>query len=493
MPDQHLRRRASRLAATTPTTVYAAFDNHKKGDFKPYLLQEHRPRARPGRRSPATCRRAARSTRSPRTTVDPQPALRRHRVRPLLHARRRQALDPAQGRPADDRRPRPRDPEARERSRRRHVRPRLLHPRRLHAAARGEPGGARAGRGALPGAQRAASTSRRRPLGFRGKGFQGDAFYTAPNPPFGAVFTYYLKDGAQDEEEGAPGGREEGREGGRRRRPIRRRRSCAPRRPRRIRSLLFTITDADGNVVRRLTAPGTAGVHRVAWDLRFPPSNPSDTPKPDPTIPWQQPPTGPMAVPGKYTRLAREARGRRRDAARRAGRASRWRALGAGSLPPADRAELLAFQRKTARLQRAVLGAVSAAKEDQKRLAHMKQALHDTPARRPGARRGRARARGAPARRSARARRRQGDGRSPGADGARRSPTGSTRSSATQWSSTSAPTQTSRDDYTIAAEEFAPVLEKLRQADKDLASLESRMEAAGAPWTPGRVPTWRPE
>jgi len=30
------------------------------------------------------------------------------------------------------------------------------------------------------------------PLGTRGKGFQGDNFYAAANPPFGAVFTYYL-------------------------------------------------------------------------------------------------------------------------------------------------------------------------------------------------------------------------------------------------------------------------------------------------------------
>ena len=26
------------------------------------------------------------------------------------------------------------------------------------------------------------------------KGFQGDAFYTAQNPPYGAVFTAYMKD-----------------------------------------------------------------------------------------------------------------------------------------------------------------------------------------------------------------------------------------------------------------------------------------------------------
>ncbi|MCK7514959.1 MAG: hypothetical protein MZV70_70440 [Desulfobacterales bacterium] len=52
-------------------TVYAAFDNHKTGDFKPYVLQERRPRPDLDVRSPATCRRAARSTPWPRTTSSP--------------------------------------------------------------------------------------------------------------------------------------------------------------------------------------------------------------------------------------------------------------------------------------------------------------------------------------------------------------------------------------------------------------------------------------
>jgi hypothetical protein len=35
----------------------------------------------------------------------------------------------------------------------------------------------------------------RRPLGNGEKASQGDSFYTAPNPPFGAVFTYHLAEG----------------------------------------------------------------------------------------------------------------------------------------------------------------------------------------------------------------------------------------------------------------------------------------------------------
>ena len=37
----------------------------------------------------------------------------------------------------------------------------------------------------------------------REKGSMGSAFFTAPNPPFGAVFTYYMRD-ASSREKGAP-------------------------------------------------------------------------------------------------------------------------------------------------------------------------------------------------------------------------------------------------------------------------------------------------
>ena len=53
------------------------------------------------------------------------------------------------------------------------------------------------------------------------------------------------------------------------------------------------------------------------------------------------------------------------------------------------------------------------------------------------------------------------------------------------------PTQSHIDDYNIAAGEFAEALTKLHSlVEADLVKLEKDMEAAGAPWTPGRVPEW---
>ena len=42
----------------------------------------------------------------------------------------------------------------------------------------------------------------------------------------------------------------------------------------------IAISDAAGNVVRRLTGPKTAGLHRVAWDLRAEPIGPATTGSP---------------------------------------------------------------------------------------------------------------------------------------------------------------------------------------------------------------------
>jgi len=53
------------------------------------------------------------------------------------------------------------------------------------------------------------------------------------------------------------------------------------------------------------------------------------------------------------------------------------------------------------------------------------------------------------------------------------------------------PTQSHIDNYNVAAAEFTEQLGKLHAlVEGDMTKLEKDMEAAGAPWTPGRVPEW---
>jgi Mg2+ and Co2+ transporter CorA len=59
------------------------------------------------------------------------------------------------------------------------------------------------------------------------------------------------------------------------------------------------------------------------------------------------------------------------------------------------------------------------------------------------------------------------------------------------WRSTSAPTNTQKEQYEIAAEEFGPILDDIKQLKKDIEAVEQALEKAGAPWTPGRLPDWK--
>jgi photosystem II stability/assembly factor-like uncharacterized protein len=100
--------------------------------------------------------------------------------------------------------------------------------------------------------------------------YRGQDYWTGENPPEGAILDYVL-------------GR------------------AAP-------SVEITIADADGNVVRTLTGdPGAGVIHRTVWDLRHepPPSEPEDPDSPQaralPRPPRPTAATGPWVSPGSYT------------------------------------------------------------------------------------------------------------------------------------------------------------------------------------------------
>ena len=328
------------------------------------------------------------------------------------------------------------------------------------------------------------------PFGGREKGFMGDSFYNAPNPPEGAVFTYYLKDEIKT--------RQKVRQAAEREREKKNEDNPYPtwddlrqedreEKP----AVVFTVTDEDGGIVRRVEGPVKAGFARVAWDLRYPPSSPTSLTAPE-LDPWENPPVGPLAAPGKYSvSLAKRVEGKLVPLA---GPVSFDIApLGGDTLPPPDRAKLLAFQQKTGRLQRAVLGAARAMDEAQARIDNLKVALRDTP---------KADARLHDDVRAIEARlkdlRTQLSGDS--TVSRRNEPVPPSilgrvdQVVSGHWYATADATATHVRNYEIAAKEFAPVLSGLRTLMlTDLTRLENAADAAGAPWTPGRVPDWKPE
>ena len=112
----------------------------------------------------------------------------------------------------------------------------------------------------------------RRPLGCSEAGCagsQGDGYFIAPNPAFGATFTYYLPEMIQTSQEAR---REAEKEREKENQDVEfaswdtvleEQREDEP-------AIVFTVTNRNGSVVRQIEGPVEAGFHRVSWDLRYP-------------------------------------------------------------------------------------------------------------------------------------------------------------------------------------------------------------------------------
>lgn len=325
----------------------------------------------------------------------------------------------------------------------------------------------------------------RRPLSLRGKAFMGDNFYIAPNPPFGAIITYFLRDSLKTLREerlerervaAAAGdnipfaGWERLREEERQERP----------------AVVLTVRDEDGRVVRRIEGPATSGIHRLAWDLRYPPVNPVELTERE-LAPWSRPPAGPLVAPGRFTvSLAKRIDGEFIPL----GEAQPLivEALELSPLQTDDREALLAFQKEAGALQRAMMGAAAAAQEASRQIPFMKKALMDT----PGAGKDLFR-------RVAEFedRLREVTETLYGDRTARRLSEPSRPSLLwmvnSQLQATAPITDTNRKNFEAAAAAFETLQEELRRLiEVDLKKLSDDLEAAGAPWTPGRgVPVWK--
>ena len=347
-----------------------------------------------------------------------------------------------------------------------------------------------ASEGALLAVKDALAYVEQSPLNGKDQAEQGASYYTAPNPPFGAVFSYYNKDKLQTRRQRRLEAEKELTKAGK---DVRYPSWDSLRAEDREEApvVLLTVTDAEGHVVRRLQGSGDAGFQRTAWDLTWPAATPTDLSGARPDR-YDDPPVGPPALPGTYTvALSRRVEGKSIPV----GTAQKFtvKPLGVATLPVADRAEVNTFQRKTARLQRAVEGAQRVLGETRARINHLKKAIDDTPQADPALA---GRVRELEAQLENIRQELNGDA------------TRGRRNEATlpslenrlnrviygQWATTTSPTATQRRAYDVVAAQFGPLLGRLKQlVVTDLGELESKAEVAGAPWTPGRFPTWSQE
>lgn len=310
-------------------------------------------------------------------------------------------------------------------------------------------------------------------------GWQGARFWTADNPDVGARIFYHLKESTTTREQ-------------------RRKKAEAALRKEgedvfypawdslRAEDLeedpkvMLTLMDAEGRVVRRLTGSASAGLHSMTWNLRYPSSAPV-------TFGGNN---GPYVAPGTYTAsLALHADG----AITALGESQSFEVYPLfGTMTPRT-PEVVAFQEQSARLQRAVFGASSALSEANERIEDLQTALQRTTADvsaieadlnqlKENLRGVREQLSGDPTR------------------GRRNEPSPRSlmsrmfRITGGAWStSIQDVTGTQRRQYEIVSEQFDDIIAQLRQLlETDLTRIEAAAEAAGAPWTSGRLPTWQP-
>jgi hypothetical protein len=321
----------------------------------------------------------------------------------------------------------------------------------------------------------------------RGKYGQGATYFGAKNPAVGAVFTYYLKEAPKTLKQQR---QEKEKKLTKDKKPIpypswdELRAEELEEKP----FLLFTIYDAEDNVVRKLTTSPKKGINRITWDFRY--QDPSPVRLSDNKYnPLAKGRGGVLLAPGTYkVSLAQSVNSVLTELVKP--QEFKTVALDNSSLPVSDRSNLVTFQTKAAELYRVVQGTIHATNDLKKRFEHIKQAIHDSP--------------NAPAELMLKAK-----GLEAGLDSiriilngdrtiSRRNENPPTSLSSrlrtmayTHRRSTAEITQTEKDAYQIVTEEFTPLYEKLKKLIYfELKELEKALEKIKAPWTPGRLPLW---
>jgi photosystem II stability/assembly factor-like uncharacterized protein len=322
------------------------------------------------------------------------------------------------------------------------------------------------------------------PMQAPGKPELGSDDFTAKNPPYGALITYYLRTDRRTSKETR---REREQELEERSENVpfpgyeELRREAIEQGPK----VLLTVRDASGKAVRRIEGPASAGIHRVSWDLRGAPPDPVDLEPAGFVPPWVTPPKGPFAPPGRY-RVEMALVSAEGVSSLGEPQELEVRPVPGSVLPPPDFTEVTAFQERTSELLRRARGAAEEIERTEERLRHMRRALGETP---------RAEAslyqrldRIESSLKGLRLRLMGDDVRDRLNEASAPSILSRLdRVASGHWDTRQAPTETQRTSVDVAESELQTLRTELRElVDRDLSELEQELEAAGAPWTPGR-------
>ena len=319
-----------------------------------------------------------------------------------------------------------------------------------------------------------------RKYGYGGVGFQGASFFTSKNPPIGAVFTYYMKDGIstlkakRQKEEAAKikNGEsvyypsfDEMRKEDNEEKPY----------------LIFSIADQSGTEIARVTTAAKSGVQRLVWDGRLSAKS-SVSGK---GAPMSKADAANFAMPGKYSFTVYKSVD---GAISKMTEANPFelRTLNQSTLP-VDNQALFTFQQSVDKVRRVAVGTENYFKQLNKYVSKLKNAVRNTP--------------GSELEDLTQLReienqleainiKLNGDN-SISKRQFETAPSIMGRIGLTvwvSWNNQNAPTQMQKNDLQIAKDELKPVISKLDQIRKALTPIEDRLQAIGGPYMDMQLP-----
>jgi photosystem II stability/assembly factor-like uncharacterized protein len=324
------------------------------------------------------------------------------------------------------------------------------------------------------------------PLTGDDQGWQGDNFYHASNPPFGATFTYYIKEAMKtlkqkrkDEEKDAAKNKtdikipsyEESRN------------EVDEEAP----TILFTIKDEAGNVVRKLKGDNAEGINRITWDLRYSALDPvnSSSANDGKNSAW-------FVMPGKYSvTMSKRVDGVETQIAGPVDFICK--PLGTPTFPTKDRKALVAFQQKSSRLQSVVNASLNVLRDTKSKVSAIKTALMQT---QNGTDSMYEKIRNLELRLTQMNRKFTGDEIISRRNDAAPPSIFSRINTLTQsfFSTNVDVTEIQKQSYQIAADEFEIEYASLKKiVEEEIPLLEKQLDTLGAPPIPGKLPVWKRE
>jgi hypothetical protein len=313
----------------------------------------------------------------------------------------------------------------------------------------------------------------------------GASFFATPNPEVGAVFNYFIKDELKTlkdkrrelekekqkkgEDVAFPSYAELKKEG---------------EQPEAF--LLFTISDEQGNVVRKIKTGMKKGLNKLVWDFRYDTFSPISTVPFDNSIPWNEPEKGYMAAPGKYkVSLTKFEDGVFTELSTPL--EFNCVPLNLNTLTAQDKASLDSFNKKVAEMTRLITGADAYRNELVNKINYLKKAVFETP-KVPSDTYNKILAVGLKL---------EDLNQKFNGDNLRSKYEGGTPTALKErvelitsslWSTTSAPTVTFIKSYETAASSFSEILNLLKAVGLEVETIEKILKENGAPYTPGRFP-----